>query len=67
MKKHLITIISLLAVVFQASAQSVEMATGLRSEGKIYVVIAVMLVIFLGVAAYLFSIDSRVKKLERKK
>ncbi len=61
------TIVSLLAVVFQASAQSVEMATGLRSEGKIYVVIAVMLVIFLGVAAYLFSIDSRVKKLERKK
>ena len=44
----------------------VDMATGLRSEGKIYVVILVLVTIFLGLAAFLFLIDRRVSKLERK-
>lgn len=42
---------------FSQQSASVEMATGLRSSGKIYVVIAVICVIFIGLAAYLFSID----------
>jgi len=51
-----------------ANAQEkVEMADGLRSEGKIYVVVAVMLVIFITVAIYLFTIDRRIKKLENDK
>ena len=41
-----------------------QMADGMRAEGKIYVVIAVMAVIFLCVAAYLFRIDRKLKKLE---
>jgi CcmD family protein len=44
----------------------VEMATGLRSEGKIYVVVLVMLVIFLGLAFFLFLLDRRISKLEKK-
>jgi CcmD family protein len=42
------------------------MATGLRSEGKIYVVVLVMLVIFLGLAFFLFLLDRRISKLEKK-
>lgn len=50
----------------QAQSQEVEMATDLRSSGKIYVVVIVITVIFLGLLIYLFSIDKRLKKLEKK-
>jgi CcmD family protein len=64
-------IITLLCIIlnsvqtFSQESNSVEMATGLRSSGKIYVVIAVISVIFIGLAAYLFTIDKRLKKIER--
>jgi CcmD family protein len=50
---------------FSQESNTVEMATGLRSSGKIYVVVAVMSVIFIGLAIYLFSIDKRLKKIEK--
>lgn len=50
---------------FSQQSSTVEMATGLRSSGKIYVVILVISVIFIGLAAYLFTIDKRLKKIER--
>lgn len=36
------------------------------SSGKIYVVIAVLLIILLGIAAYLFKLDRKITKLEKK-
>jgi uncharacterized membrane protein len=48
----------------QAQRPEVEMADTFRSEGKIYVVVAVALIIFLGMVVYLISIDRKVKKLE---
>ncbi len=44
----------------------VEMADTLRSDGKIYVVVAIMLVIFLGLIGYLFLMDRKVTRLEKK-
>jgi len=44
---------------------TVEMATGLRSSGKIYVVVLVIAVLFIGLVSYLFRIDRRVSKLEK--
>jgi len=68
MKKIALMLIALLAVNPNIFAQNgVEMADTLRSEGKIYVVIAVMLVIFSAVAVYLFILDRKVKKLENDK
>lgn len=64
--KTLFSIFFLLVLALQSKSQEVEMATGLRSSGKIYVVVIVMVVIFLGLAIYLFSIDRRVKNLENK-
>lgn len=52
---------------FAQNANSVEMATGLRSSGKIYVVILVVVLIFIGLAFYLFSIDRKVSKLYKNK
>ncbi len=53
-----------------ASAQSnqpIDMADALRSSGKIYVVVATIAVIFVVLAIYLFSIDRRLKKIEKEK
>lgn len=61
-------ILALLMLVFSTvtmNAQQVEMATGMRSEGKIYVVVVVVLIIFIGLALYLFSLDKKVSKLEK--
>jgi len=64
-------ILSLLLVInglicsFAQSDTGVEMATGLRSSGKIYVVVAVLVVIFLGIAIYLVTIDRKISRLEK--
>jgi CcmD family protein len=47
------------------NSNGVEMADALRSSGKIYVVVSVISVVFIGIAIYLFSIDSRLKKIEK--
>lgn len=49
-----------------AQSASVEMATGLRSSGKIYVVVAVLLLIFIGFILYLVGIDRKITRLEKK-
>lgn len=52
---------------FAQPANQVEMADAFRSSGKIYVVIAVIAIIFTGLAIYLFSMDRRLRKLENDK
>lgn len=47
-------------------AQEVEMADRLRSSGKIYVVVAIVLVILLGLIGYLISLDRKVSRLEKR-
>lgn len=64
MKSLICTLICCIFFIKSASAQAVEMADVMRSNGKIYVVVAVIAVIFIGLAIYLFRIDQRVKKLE---
>ena len=47
-------------------AQSdIAMADVMRSNGKIYVVVAVLVIIFIALVAYLISLDRKVSKLER--
>ena len=48
-----------------AQAQQVEMADGMRSNGKIYVVVAVCLTILIGLFVYVFSLDRKISKLEK--
>ena len=52
---------------FAQQDQPVEMADAFRSSGKIYVVIATIVIVFTGLAIYLFSIDRRLKKIEKDK
>ncbi|WP_291400850.1 CcmD family protein [Daejeonella sp.] len=60
-------ILSLSIVAFAQNSNGVDMATELRESGKIYVVVMVLAVIFIGIAIYLFSIDNRLKKIEKQK
>ena len=48
-----------------AQTQQVEMADGMRSNGKIYVVVAVCLTILIGLFVYVFSLDRKISKLEK--
>ncbi len=70
MKNLILTLSLILSFALNSLAQSsngVEMADSLRSSGKIYVVVLVISVVFIGLAIYLFSIDSRLKKIEKQK
>lgn len=58
----------LVGPVLRAAAQtadSPEMADALRQSGKIYVVVAVILIVVLGLIGYLISLDRKVSRLEK--
>ena len=64
--KKIYSLLAIMVTSFSAFCQEVEMADTMRSEGKIYVVVAILLVILVGLAAYLFSVDRKVARLEKK-
>ena len=47
------------------SNNSVEMADVMRSNGKIYVVVGVIFLIFVGISFYVYRIDKKVSALEK--
>lgn len=59
-------VLSLMTVLptLSVHAQSPEMADVMRSNGKIYVVVAILVAIFIGIVLYLFVLERRVKKME---
>ncbi len=61
----LFVLLMLISPLLQAQDMDVPMADVFRAEGKIYVVVAVMLVIFSGLVTYLIYVDRKVSKLER--
>jgi uncharacterized membrane protein len=66
MKKISSFIIALLFSLSTFANGKVEMADALRGSGKIYVVVAVMALLFLALFIYLFTIDKKISKLEKK-
>lgn len=64
LKKALALVLFLFNVLF-LSAQEVEMADGMRSSGKIYVVVAVLTIILAGVFLFLVNIDRKITRLEK--
>lgn len=51
--------------VVQAQEVVAENADLMRSNGKIYVVVAVVVTILLGLFAYVFNLDRKISKLEK--
>ena len=63
--KIVITLILVALVTTAYSQEKVQMADNLRTEGKIYVVVAIILIILVGLIFYLFLMDRKVDKLEK--
>lgn len=59
-------VIALILITGNSFGQEVEMADTFRSEGKIYVVVAIVLIVLAGLIAYLFTMDRKISKLERR-
>lgn len=55
----------LLSFISTFAQQEVPMADQMRSEGKIYVVVIMILIVLTGLIIYLFLMDNKVKKLEK--
>lgn len=67
MRKLIITICFSLFSFFaiaQNSMQGTEMADLMRDNGKIYVVVAVLTLIFIGIILFLINLDRKIKRLE---
>jgi CcmD family protein len=65
-----IKILSLLLLLVTSSAVQAQEAVAenadlMRSNGKIYVVVAVVVTILLGLFAYVFNLDRKISKLEK--
>jgi hypothetical protein len=78
MKRFIITALFVIGMTFSALAQDkipvtdqdyqntrVEMADGFYQEGKIYVLVAIILSVVLGLVGYTVWVDQKVSKLEK--
>ena len=66
MKRLLLALTLMLSFVSTfAQEERVEMADAMHSNGKIYVVVGVVLIVLFGVFAYLIALDKKLKKLEK--
>lgn len=62
----LLVLLLVSAITFAQNTQPpVEMADGLYQSGKIYVVVAVASIIFIGITVYLIMLDMKISKLEK--
>ena len=62
----LLLLLTLLTTSLYAQRPSVDMADAMRANGKIYVVVTVLGIIFAGIVIYLIAIDRKLRKLEKK-
>jgi CcmD family protein len=68
-RKILFTILLFINTIYifaQTAANEVEMADVMRSNGKIYVVVAVIAIIFAGIVVYLVNLDRKISKIEKR-
>jgi hypothetical protein len=68
--KYLSAMIVLLALTVISHAQDdakVEMADNMRSNGRIYVVVAVVVLILIGLFLYLIRLDKKITRIEKEK
>jgi CcmD family protein len=67
-KKGLVLLTALLlqlSMLAQSGEPAVEMADSLYQSGKIYVVVSVITVVFIGIIVYLILLDRKIGKLEK--
>ena len=71
MHKLFLRLLFMAACLFLSCAafaqDKVEMADSMRSNGKIYVVVAVCLIILIGLFIYVFLLDKKISRFEKNK
>ena len=65
MNRFLLIITAFFLALTAEAQDKVEMADLLRSNGKIYTVVAVCLTILVGLFVYVFTIDRKISRLEK--
>ncbi len=60
-----LTSMAFLTARAEGTANNETMASAMRSNGKIYVVVAVLLTILAGLIGYMIRIDRKISKLEK--
>ena len=74
MKRKIFSVISLLlgmvaitpiALAQEIAESDVEMADSMRSEGKIYVVVLVVAIVFSGLILYAMNTDRKLRRIEK--
>ena len=62
-----ILVMALVSSLAAAAQEQVAMADTMRSNGKIYIVVAVCLTILIGLFLYVVSVDKKMSRLEKEK
>lgn len=70
LKKYAVSLLAIFWLVlgipaFAQNPAEIEMADELRADGKIYVVVAVLTVMLIGIFIFLFLLDRKMSRLER--
>lgn len=65
MKKHIFSLMALAMWGMQAFAQTQQEPSVLKANGKIYVVVGIIAIIFLLIVIYLFRLDKKISRLEK--
>jgi hypothetical protein len=65
MKKLILKIVLCFCISVAFAQDKVEMADVMRSNGKIYTVVAVCLTILFGLIAYVVTLDRKISRLEK--
>jgi len=65
MSHKLTALIFVLLSALDANAQAVEMADVMRSNGKIFVVVAVAATVMAGIIGFMVYLDMRIRKMEK--
>ncbi|HLT82141.1 MAG TPA: hypothetical protein VKZ86_14020 [Cyclobacteriaceae bacterium] len=65
--KYVLTLVCLLAAAVVRAQEQVEMADTMRAEGKIYVIVGIVLIVLAGMLVYLFMLDRKLSNLEKER
>lgn len=66
-KIYLIVLFNLIMIISNAQTNNSKPIDFMNSEGKIFVVVAVVLVILFGLFYYVWRLDKKISKLEKSK
>jgi uncharacterized membrane protein YidH (DUF202 family) len=65
MKKIIPFLVVLLTSLNLFAQEEVQMADQMRADGKIWVVVAVIAIVFIGIITYLVLLDRKISKIEK--